>query len=32
MEIGTIPVGEDLENKYIAEKIIGMLLEDTYKY
>lgn len=30
--IGTIPVGEGLENKYTTEKIIGMSTEDASKY
>ena len=31
-EIGTVPVGEGLENKYTAEKISGMSTEDASKY
>lgn len=31
-EIGKIPVGEGLENKYNAEKISGMSTEDASKY
>lgn len=31
-EIGKIPIGEGLENKYAAEKISGMSTEDASKY